>query len=243
VINKQDEHLNNEKNEIDKLKEEILQLKEQIKTNNSNHVTKKQQASPRQSEYRRLQSMVQSSKVLEQPRNQKKNSMTPTQNFGKPIHGSQSSYLTDTSRYVTNTNQRSLEKRIPHYELNKNTFIRSSSEKNTQKKMETETNSRGSSSLDSPDNISNEEFSSQNNMKDIQENNIGPKENPKLETKNADQQDQVPDTPKSPQTESPTNEVPASNIQNDVMMRNDDQQNQSDKKADRTSLFSIFRKS
>ncbi|MBM7573689.1 hypothetical protein [Aquibacillus albus] len=86
VIYKTDDHLTKVKSQIDSQKEELSQLKKHI---NPNAPTKKQ--TPRPSEYRQLQNMLQSFNNVEQFSQSSKNSMTTRKTSRPPLPFNQNS--------------------------------------------------------------------------------------------------------------------------------------------------------
>ncbi|WP_430788248.1 hypothetical protein VBD025_00450 [Virgibacillus flavescens] len=256
VISKQDASLIEEKSEIDKLKEEILFLKEHIQPNTStNYETTghpslptipiqdavRQPTPPRQSEYRRLQNMIQSSGQIEQATSKKKSNMINRPNPSKSNSSKQRSHPVDFSGDVQlNVPMSKGKKSFRHadYDLNKN--IITSTNKESKKKVENTNEQTPSLTAD-------------------EVNPPIPTDEHPVEENQADQVEIIPEAateqPKEPERAQSsykkffqylTNETkdnnPAGNTEDPNNNNDDHQHDESNRKTEFSSLFSIFRK-
>lgn len=125
----QEGQVNNEKSEIDVLKEEILKLKEQMAQNKEKEQLNETQL-PKQSEYRRLQNILQSSNLMESP-TQNNSIQTPSTNYrgAIPTQSNHSNALTSLNHQ---TNRTGRSKNAAQFDLVNRTIIHSKKTANTQ---------------------------------------------------------------------------------------------------------------
>lgn len=239
VVNKTDDNLTRVKNQIDTQKEELLQSKEHKKP------------TPRTSEYRRLQNMLQSFNNANRVSNQLNNSMTTNKTFRQSPSKSQKAFrkspLGDSQNTVSMSDETKAFRGFPS-KFNKNIITRTSTSKNT-KKINVDTYEEESPSL-----IKNEDIPpSDHTIEEKSENHTETENQQELNLESFGEQKAKVDYPREEEVthlSADSNTLESENektdeemgaIDNNEMLEADRRLNKSNKKSG--SFFSFFRKS
>lgn len=236
VILKQDNMLVEGKNDINRLRGEILQLKEHMQSNTQKHHTNNIQHSPRQSEYRQLQNMLESSRYIEQAPNQKKNDVTKFRNFMQSTTRDQIVHPIDSHNDVQKPTLKSKgRKTYRHnpYELNKNIITKTTASNNQEKKKDDNIIQENDSLTTHSDNLA---LTDENIVMEHQTDHIDVENH--FETNK--QQDDYSSVSTQPR-ETTAKEIPANETSNDEEKKSNNQEKKSDNKKEFTSFFSLFK--
>ncbi|WP_339227484.1 hypothetical protein NSQ77_18195 [Oceanobacillus sp. FSL K6-2867] len=243
VILKQDNMIAEGKSEINRLRGEILQLKEHFESNNQKQNTTIQH-SPKQSEYRKLQNMLDSSRYIEQAP-QKKNDVTNFRGFtqSQTMHRDQTVHSFDSAKNGQNHSQKSKGKktyRHNQYELNKNIITRTTKSNNQDKKKDNNNmNENDSFSTDSENPILSGNYvyleKNEANLMDV-ENHL------ETTTNNTIKQQNEPFNDSELQSSQETTAEEISSNEEDGEKETTSQEKQSNSKKEFASFFSLFQK-
>ncbi len=243
VILKQDNMLVEGKSEINRLRGEILQLKENMESNSHKQDTTIQH-SPKQSEYRKLQNMLDSSRYIEQAPIQKKNDVTKSRNFMQSTPSGQIVHSNDSVNDVQNPSQKSKGRktyRHNQYELNKTIITRTTASNKQDKKKETNHMNENDSFITNSDNptLTGDYIY----LEEDQANHIDAENHLETDIKNDNKQqdDSAKDFTPNSSSETTANEMPADEIHNDGEKKTNNQEKQSSNKKEFASFFSLFK--